>query len=204
MARRGKLSIIYPAQACEPEVAAKLNEWISGIARVYPCRALHVVEVDRYFSVKWLHFSGKALGALGISKKTTTIPPFIPSRVLRERRFLLRGPWAPYEDKPGGYRLHIWQTSSSNLQRIAARVAPDVALVWYGGGSATEGQAGFMAYIPLSDAKYWCWYAGLRRGDNWSVDRLKGIHPRDLAYIEAHGKPNVFGPVPKKTPRGWR
>ena len=112
MARRGKLSIIYPAQACEPEVAAKLNEWISGIARVYPCRALHVVEVDRYFSVKWLHFSGKALGALGISKMTTTIPPFIPSRVLRERRFLLRGPWAPYEDKPGGYRLHIWQTSS--------------------------------------------------------------------------------------------
>jgi hypothetical protein len=172
MARRGKLSIIYPAQACEPEVAAKLNEWISGIARVYACRALHVVEVDRYFSVKWLHFSGKALGALGISKNTTTIPPFIPSRVLRERRFLLRGPWAPYEDKPERYRLHIWQTSSSNLQRIAARVAPDVALVWYGGGSATEGQAGFMA-IGL------VWRGFGDRG----AGRLYGLHSLERCKI---------------------
>jgi len=204
MARRGKLPTIYPRQACDPEVAAKLNEWISGIARVYACRALHVVEIDRYFSVNWLRFSGKVLGALAVWKKRTTIPPFIPSRVLCEDRFLLKGPWARYEDKPKGYRLHIWQESCRNFERLAARVAPDVALVWYGGGSPAEGQASFMAYIPVGDQEHWCWYVTIKRKDGWSVDRMKGINPTELAYIEAHGKPNVFGPVPKRTPRGWR
>jgi hypothetical protein len=163
-----------------------------------------VVEVDRYFSDRWLHFTGKSLGALGCHRKTTTIPPFIPSRVLAERRFLLKGPWLAYEDKHKSWNLHRWQPSFRNFERIAARVAPDVALVWYGGGSAVEGHLGFMAYIPLPDKKHWCWYVGLKRGDGWSVDRLQGIHPDELAFIEAHGKPNVYGPVPKNTPRGWR
>ena len=201
---RGKLSPIYPKQACEPEVTSKLNEWIAGIGRVYPCRALHVVEVDRYFSVRWLHFTGKSLGALGCHRKTTTIPPFVPSRVLAERRFLLKGPWLSYEDNFAKCKLHKWQPSSRNFERVAARVAPDVALVWYGGGSAVEGHLGFMAYIPLPDKNHWCWYVELKRGDGWSVDRLKGIQAAELAFIEAHGKPNVYGPVPKGTPRGWR
>ena len=182
----------------------KVNEWISGIARVYGCRALHVVEIDRYFSSKWVRFSGKSLGALGIWRKRATIPPFIPSRVLSEERFLLKGTWAKYEDKPKGYKLHIWQASNRNIQRLATQVAPDVALVWFGGGSAAEGQASFMAYIPVGNEEHWCWYAGIKRTDGWLAEGLIGIGASELAYIEAHGKPNVFGPVPKRTPRGWR
>jgi len=117
VARRGKLPTIYPKQECDHEVAAKINEWISGIARVYACRALHVVEVDRYFSAKWVRFSGKSLGAVAYWKKRTSIPAFIPRRVLSEERFLLKGPWARYEDKPKGYRLHIWQESCRNISR---------------------------------------------------------------------------------------
>lgn len=198
MRRLGKLATIYPKQACDPEFAQKVNEWVGGIARVYPCRAVHVVEVDRWFGFKWLGFSGKTLGALGIWRKRTTIPPFIRSRVLAERRFLLKGGWADYENGRAGIGLHLWQSSSRNINRPADRIAPDVTLVWYGGGSAAEGRASFMVYVPVQDEGYWRWYVGMKRTDVWEVDRLRGINPRELSYIEAHGKPNVFGPVPKR------
>lgn len=198
MPPRGKFRTTYPVQACEPEVAEKINEWIHGIARTHGCRAVHIVEIDGYFGGKWVKFSSKCLGAFGVWRKRTTIPPFVPSRVLYERRLLLKGRWAQYEDNPDRFRLHRYQESTRNYERIASRIAPDVAMIWFGGGSAQEGEASFMAYVPVSDEDHWCWYASLKRMENWRVSRLIGITRRELAYIEAHGKPNVFGPVPKQ------
>jgi hypothetical protein len=46
-----------------------------------------VVKIDNWFGKRWLGFSGKSLGVLSIRKKKLTLPPFIPSRVVSQRRF---------------------------------------------------------------------------------------------------------------------
>lgn len=101
------------------------------------------------------------------------------SNLARHRQQAAKGPWARYEDKPKGCRLHIWQESCRNIQRLATRVAPDVALMWYSGGSAAEGQA------SLSDSHSVCAVAAEGMYSPGPSDNFATVQhsPRDEVFV---------------------
>jgi hypothetical protein len=62
-----------------------------------------------------------------------TLPPFVPSRVVSQRRFFEEG------THPGRRkRLHLWQRSGENLQRYTEIVLPGAHAFWYSGRSASK------------------------------------------------------------------
>ncbi len=91
---------------------------VNGAASFYRPAAVYVVRINTWFDHKWLRFSGKVMGALGVWKEPLTIPPFHPRRVLSQNYYL----WNPIEEdyfkaNERGGRLHGYQTSSRNLRR---------------------------------------------------------------------------------------
>src|SRR5262249_54069328 len=127
-----------------------------------------------WFGKRWLGFSGKALGALGVRKKKLTLPPFNPSRVVSQRRFIESG-------TPAGRRkqLHVWQRSGENLQRYTEVVLQGAHAFWYSGRSASNARGSFMAYLSTPEG-YWPWYVSLRRDEKWRVVDCIGIGIREL------------------------
>ncbi|MEP6360801.1 MAG: hypothetical protein ABJ287_00315, partial [Balneola sp.] len=47
--------------------------------------SFYLIKIDNWFDKKWLGFSGKILGAVGIAKSDLTIPPFVPNRIIYEK-----------------------------------------------------------------------------------------------------------------------
>ena len=154
-----------------------VNSTITGIARTTDENRWFVVKIDNSFGQRWLGFSGKALGALGIRSDKLTLPPFIPSRVVSQYRFWRRG------TNPGRHPgLHIYQRSGDNLQRRVETLAPRSNIFWYSGASARNARASFMAYVWTPDG-YWPWYVGLHRTANWNVATCVAMSVQELDLI---------------------
>src|SRR5271165_6072784 len=141
--------------AAEPDDAADfvsiVERIILGIVAGHSPDTLVVIKIDNWFGSKWLGFSGKMLGALGVWNKPYNqppdglrIPPFVPNRVVSQRRFS-----APdYAEVDSGKPIHAQVESTVALLRKAAAVAPNTALAWYSGNSHAAGRGAVMAYIP--------------------------------------------------------
>jgi len=128
--------------------------------------SLILIKVDNWFGSRWLRFSGKAVnGQLGVWSSTLTIlPPFVPSRIVSQRRFI-----APlYEETDAGEPIHIRIRTGLALNRRAADVAPSCALVWFNGNSKNTGRGSLMAYIPQDDS-YNTWYAAWSHRESWNL-----------------------------------
>ena len=139
------------------------------------------MKIDNWFGKRWLRFSGKSLGAIGVHKRKLTLPPFIPSRVVSQRRFWIPG------TQPGRHpHLHVYQRSGENLQRYVEVVVQDSNVFWYSGGSVKNDRASFMAYVSTPDG-HWPWYVGLQRTDRWRVVEAIGIGPPELEAFLRRG-----------------
>ena len=106
------------------------------------------------------------------------IPPFVPNRVVSQRRFA--GP--SYEEIDSGKPIHKRIPSSLALLRKAAAAVPGAALVWYSGDSKATGRGALMAYVSVG-ASYWPWYAALETGEPWRVTETWDIKREDLASL---------------------
>jgi hypothetical protein len=143
-----------------------------------------LIKINNWFGLNWLGFSGKTLGAVGVwhrpaySANRIRIPPFVPSRVVSQRRFA--GP--AYVEVPSGKPIHLRVPSSVALLRKAATAEPRTALVWYSGNSRITGRGAVMAYLPIGNS-YWAWYAALETGDSWHITKTCGIKPEDLSKL---------------------
>src|SRR5262245_34045718 len=79
---------------------------------------VYLTKIDHWFGDRWLRFTGKTLGAIGVWRNKLTIPPFVPSRVLDQRHLEHDLETGDYRaDKASGVYLHQWQPSSKNFQR---------------------------------------------------------------------------------------
>jgi hypothetical protein len=132
------------------------------------------MKIDSWFGSRWLGFSGKALGLVSIRNKPykppyrladkIRIPPFVPARVLSQRRFS-----APdYREVDPREPLHLQIPSTHALRRKAAEVAPGELLTWYSGSTAENGRGSLMAYVPV-EGSYWAWYVGFERDNHWRI-----------------------------------
>ena len=126
-----------------PDFIRHVEHAVNGVFRRHSPETGVLVKINNWFGSNWLGFSGKALGALGVSNKphdqpadNIRIPPFVPTRVVSQRRFA-----APtYEEVASGKPIHIRVPSNLALLRKAATAEPRTALVWYSGNSRTAGR----------------------------------------------------------------
>lgn len=162
-----------------PQFIGHVEAIVQSIAVRYVAPELILVRIDNWFGPCWLKFSGKILGLVGIWKHKLTIPPFVPNRVVWERRFA----HPSYIEVTTSKALHISTTPSEPaLLRYVSKVEPGVPLIWFSGNSETNGRAAVMAYVPVSDT-YWTWYAGWSRNGSWKASSLKGISKNELAAL---------------------
>ena len=168
-----------------PGFITRVEQLAKGVIRRHAPETLVLIKIDNFFGSKWLGFSGKALGAVGVwhnpsyhPTNIVRIPPFVPNRVVSQRRFS-----APtYEEIDCGKPIHRRMPSRLALNRTAATTAPKSALVWYSGESKVTGRGAVMAYIPAGDS-YWLWYTALEMGQPWSVAEALDIKRDDLESL---------------------
>jgi hypothetical protein len=161
----------------DPEFLAWVEGVIAGFESQFQTDQSYVVKIDNWFGQRWLGFSGKAVGALGVRKARLTLPPFVPSRVLSQRRFSSKAPRSKSRQQ-----LHVWQRSGDNFQRYADIVVHDASVFWYSGATKGNGRGSFMAYV-LTPEGHWPLYVGLRKSESWQVAEALGVSKRELEDI---------------------
>ena len=169
-----------------PQFLHRVQAVMIGAVRVSGCKQVHVVKIDNWFSSKWTHFSGKALGLVGIWNRELTLPPFVPNRVVEERRYLADPESGEYRLVETAPKLHRRQEGDANIHRFASRIAPETALFWYSGNSRVNGRGSFMAYLPTPE-DYEAWHVDLREDKQWQPGRMVDITARLLAALEEAG-----------------
>ena len=161
----------------DPEFLAWVERVIAGVETRFETDQCYVVKIDNWFGQRWLGFSGKSLGAFGWCNARLTLPPFVPSRVVSQSRFLWEGA------RPGPQqRLHLWQRSSENFHRYADILVREASAFWYSGATKENNRASFMAYV-LTPEGHWPWYIGLRKKELWHVVEALGISRSELDLI---------------------
>ncbi|MGD1025651.1 MAG: hypothetical protein ABR880_22960 [Candidatus Sulfotelmatobacter sp.] len=180
---------ITPDTDDAPDFVRQVEQVVNGVSRRHAPEALALIKIDNFFGSKWLGFSGRALGAISLWANPSyhpaaivKIPPFVPNRVVSQRRFS-----APsYEEIHCGDPIHKRMPSRVALKRTVAIAAPKSALVWYSGEFKVNGRGAVMAYVPAGDS-YWLWYAAFETGESWNVAETLDIKRDDLASLMEQG-----------------
>jgi len=173
---------IQPERDDAPEFVVTVERVVRGLLRRNSPPNLLLFKIDNWFGPKWLSFSGKVLGAISVWKEPVTVPPFVPNRVIYQRRFT--GP--AYDEVDSGELLHKAIPSAAAVTRKVSEFAPGTALVWYSGNSQDTLRGSIMAYVPEGET-YWSWYAGWAKGELWHVVKAVGIRPQDLSALRDQG-----------------
>src|SRR5882757_1388862 len=163
---------IIPEQDDAHDFVALIEQSVNGILRRYAPLSLVLIKVDNWFGPKWLGFSGRALGAIGVWYKKLTIPPFVPNRIVSERRLV-----APtYVETAVRQPIHLNIASRDALRRNVSEVAPGAVLVWFSGDSKKSGRGSLMSYVPAGES-YWSWYVGYAKRESWRVVKTLELKP---------------------------
>ncbi len=174
--------MITPTENDDPRFVALANQLLD--TTVTTCRPAEVclIRIDQWFDAKWLKFSGKILGALGVyCNRWITIPPFHPNRVLSETHLSVAPESGAYVPSPAA-RLHIVQASAENLTRVISRVSPSAVFFWYSSSTVGLDRGSIMLY-RTEQAEVFPWYASFHRTTEWKLDRHRGISPCEVQHL---------------------
>ncbi len=155
-------------------------EWCSSVDEV---EFVHVIEIDGWFGAKWAGFSGKLLGAVGkhadIERGRLAVPPFVPSRVVDDRRLrLVDGEQVAVDARP----MHRLQSSESATRRYFDAEYPSTAAIWH---AVVDARIVLMCYHPAKQGETAVWYISLDSEDAIHVTDTVGIVPSTMfAAIE--------------------
>jgi len=161
-----------------PEFIAKVEALANGILHYHAPPEFMLIKINNWFSVRWLRFSGKVLGALGVWSNALSIPPFAPNRVVLQRRFGAPG----YSEGEVGKPIHIRVGGGQAVLRRVSEIAGGAALVWYSGRSQKTERGAIMAYLP-GEGGYRPWYTGWAKSEEWELIQPKDISPQELANL---------------------
>lgn len=140
-----------------------------------------LVRIDHWFDHKWLGFSGKVLGAVGIFNRRLTIPPFVPNRVVSQETYSL-------DERTGSYchtdapPLHLVQTSKDNLTRFIDRFTKSGVFIWFSGGTQQANTASIMVYV-VAEGSQSSWYASFQKAATWQMNRVSGLSKSELVHL---------------------
>jgi hypothetical protein len=178
---------IQPEPTDAVEFVTVVNQVIDGLLHRHAPESLFVLQIDTWFGQKWLGFSGVPLLGIAAWYKKLRIPPFVPNRVISQRKF--QAPF--YEEIDSGNPLHRSVSGRVALGRKVSEVAPGALLIWYSGNSKNTGRGSLMAYIPESDS-YRSWYAQWQNANHWHVVQTDGIKLPDLEKLMELPKQNAM------------
>lgn len=151
---------------------------------------IYITRIDNWFDEKWLDFSGVLLGALGIWKGKTTIPPFHPNRVKFTKLFVKIKD--NYSQQKLVRPLHILQESNQNLQRYIENFSKNGLFIWYSGNSKKNYIGSLMCYYVI-DNECFSFYVSLNGKNKWNIDRANGISKKEMQrVINKTNKENFF------------
>ena len=169
---------IEPGPTDAIEFVTVVNQVVDGLLHRHAPESLIVVQIDNWFGQKWLGFSGVPMLGLAVWFRKLRIPPFVPNRVVSQRKF--QAPF--YLEIDPGKPLHLSVSGKSALGRIASEVAPDATLFWYSANSKASGRGSLMVYIP-EGGSYHSWYAQWQNANSWHVVQTDGIKLPDLMKL---------------------
>ena len=139
---------------------------------------LYIIKIDNWFDARWCEFSGKAIGAFGTWMTKLTLPPFVPHRVIWERKFV-----APdYIQSPIRKCIHVKVSGGDAQLRRVSEIAPNASFVWFSGQTKSNGRGALMAYL-LHDGSHWPWYTAWTLRDGWRASLLRGVSTEELGSI---------------------
>ena len=174
--------LLQPTPTDAPAFVGLAQRLLGRVVALSDPAQVRVVQIDEWFDSKWLGFSGKLLGAVGVSRVELTVPPFHPNRVWAERAWRRSAP-GQYGLAPDVPRLHLHQPSERNTVRRLGSVAPGALCFWYSAQSDPSNRGAMMCYAPTLEG-YWSWYVALARAQShWRVTRRRGLSPNELAIL---------------------
>lgn len=163
---------LQPNQHDDASFVGLAERLLKNLVHSYSPRDVYVIQIDHWFDHKWLHFSGKTVGAVGLWRSTLTVPPFDPKRVVSENHFRA--------NSPDSYRLelvkplHLDQWSGHNLHRFLRQVSSSGLFFWYSGGTKEINRGSMMVYIVEGEQTV-TWYASLVKVEDWKLNKVKGV-----------------------------
>jgi hypothetical protein len=181
---------------------------ISGSVEVHRPSEFWVHKIDNWFDHKWMGFSGKALGALGVWKEPLTIPPFVAGRIVGDWYFRYDAISSEYVLSHVERKIHHQGLSAENFRRRVNRLASSAAFYWFSGNSLETGRGSLMAYIPVEsdqeetfipsrrgrepkditrnrdERNHWCWFVAFTKTEIWKINRLKNIHAYEVRLFD--------------------
>jgi len=161
-----------------PGFVAEVEQVIDGVLREFSPKQLVLIRVDHWFGSKWTSFSGKALGVLGTWHRALRVPPFVPNRIVSQKRFT-----APdYVETDPGEAINVSLPSMKAIKRKISVVAPETAIVWFSGNSQGDGRGCLLAYIPTRHTvdSHWQWYAAWKKEETWGLIETLNIKRADV------------------------
>jgi hypothetical protein len=179
---------------------------IAGAVAIVAPSEVYIVKVDNWFGARWLWFSHKALGAVGIGWFELRIPPFTPARILCESYF--KRVDGEYQREPAPLQLHVTQTSADNATRRVSTLCPDAALFWWSGNTLRNGRGSLMAHM-LAPEGHVGWYAEFKVDDAGAwlpalTRRTSRTELEDYAlHASAGQRANESGRPPQLPPGTW-
>jgi hypothetical protein len=171
----------------DPKFVRLVSCIIAGLINGYFPTEIFVVQIDNWFDLKWVNFSGKGrVGFFGTITPDTaldefwqdkiTFPPFTPNRVVKEYFFL--------RDESGNYShsniqppyIHSRRRASShmNLHKRVSDFSDSAIFVWFSSNTTSNRHASLMVY-EVSTSRVDTWYAAFTKEDEWKVLQVKGI-----------------------------
>lgn len=146
-------------------------QWIvSGCIKQYKPEEVYIIRIRDWFDYKWCYFSGKTLGALGVSNfGDLTLPPFVPNRVVTQDHYdqITDGVYQASDAPP----LHIHQTSEANFKRSIRRTMDDGTAIWISSGSKATGRGSAMVYNVSPEMKFG-WHTTFLRKADWQIEKV--------------------------------
>ena len=167
----------------DPEFVKLVSRLISGAVAIHQVPGVRVYMIDNWFDHKWLGFSGKALGAIGVWANPETIPPFVSNRVVQQWRYEHDELGDGYHLIDNGRDIHRQGSSAANLQRRVRQIVPASALFWFSGNTSVNGRGSLMAYLPV-EHDHWPWFLAFVRNGDWKINRRKDIHQNEVRLFE--------------------
>lgn len=139
-----------------------------------------VVFISGWFDAKWHRFSGNSMGAVSTWRQRLTVPPFHPSRVLKENHFHIQSGALPSQGSAPEKKLHGERSSESNSRMYLDMLHPDSHIFWL--SSPSEERFTVMHYHVCEHSAYG-WYLGFERTDTWRVRRHRGLSTIEIANL---------------------
>lgn len=150
---------------------------------------VYFVEIDHRFDYKWLAFSHKVLGELGIWREgNLRIPPFVPEKVVEEIYFQLENKkFIQKQAQP----LHIRQNSQDNTYRKIKLLSDSAVFLCYSDDTKTNSQANLMFYSVLQNTENY-WFVSFINNGNWQIRGTRNISKKEIQNLM---ESNILVPV---------